>query len=316
VKGGGKNRGEENLSTKFRSVLNSKKEKKMKKTIVSMVLGLFVGSTIIFAVDVGPSHGFEIMIFNYEDFRWFHLEPSGFEDVDANVNLYEGYHGYYYMTMKEWFMDEKGRIQSQGYNGCLEVNDIIRGGTVGLNRCDDGIRQKWTITGVEIRAFSGSDFCLDVPGGDFRRGQSLQIWPCNGTDAQAFRISSFTISTVEKVNDKRLYLDVNPDNEKLMLINEDNYNLWDYDGWFLSGEKRIQESNGEYECLDYPWGGYLYTHSCHNDTNQKWSFSKGEIRAFGNSEFCVDVPGRNFVHGQETQIWPCNDTIAQKWVIE
>ena len=80
--------------------------------------------------------------------------------------------------------------------------------------------------------------------------------------------------------------------------------------------RRIRESNFEYECMDYPWGGHLYTHKCHNDLNQKWSFSNGEIRAFGKSDLCVDVPRRNFVHGQEVQLWPCNDTIAQKWIID
>jgi hypothetical protein len=101
-----------------------------------------------------------------------------------------------------------------------------------------------------------------------------------------------------------------------MLINDLDYNSWDYDGWFLDDHRRIRESNFEYECMDYTRGKHFYTHKCHNNVNQRWSFSNGEIHAFGKSELCVDVPGRNFVHGQEVQLWPCNDTIAQKWIID
>lgn len=290
----------------------------MNKKQLFLLIALVFGAAVGLIFNIEPCYGFKISIYDDENHKWYHLVATVYEDDTPNVRLSDStLSSYYRQDYEEWYIDEKGRVRSQADSGsCMEVNNIIRGSMVELRRCSNSVKQKWNVAGLEIRAFSGSDFCLDVPGRDFKNGQRLQIWSCNSTSAQKFHLGSFTISTVEDAGGDAWYLDVDPVTDKLALVHDSIYNRWDYNGWFLDDQRRIRESNFENECLDYPWGGYLYTHKCHNDVNQKWSFSNGEIRAFGESELCVDVPRRNFVHGQEVQLWPCNGTIAQKWIID
>ena len=55
-----------------------------------------------------------------------------------------------------------------------------------------GSNQQWMPVSVGNGAYKfvgrGSGKCLDVPGASKANGVQLQLWDCNGTNAQAFRL--------------------------------------------------------------------------------------------------------------------------------
>lgn len=56
-----------------------------------------------------------------------------------------------------------------------------------------GTNQQWTPVSVGIGLFKlvnvASGRCLDVPGASAANGAQLQIYDCNGTGAQSFRLA-------------------------------------------------------------------------------------------------------------------------------
>lgn len=57
---------------------------------------------------------------------------------------------------------------------------------------------------------------------------------------------------------------------------------------------------------------------CHARNNQRWRFEAVAGGAFrihsaDDDDLCVDVPGFNFVSGQNLQLFPCNSGINQRW---
>ena len=67
------------------------------------------------------------------------------------------------------------------------------GSKVDLWRYVNGLNQQWkpeSLGGGYYRFVSrASNRCLDVPGAQGTNGLQLQIWDCNGSTAQAFRLS-------------------------------------------------------------------------------------------------------------------------------
>ena len=123
-----------------------------------------------------------------------------------------------------------------------------------------------------------SDFrswCLDVPGDSHDVGTPLQIYECNSTGAQKFRLNQyisgyFAIQNVES----GLCVDVTSAGTE--------------DG------TRLQM----WEC---------------NQTGAQTFINEGNTLVNYNSGKCVDISGAQNADGTAVQIWDCNGTNAQSW---
>jgi hypothetical protein len=94
-----------------------------------------------------------------------------------------------------------------------------------------------TFTFYVYGVYAGKSMCLDVAGASKANGAQVQIWTCNGTDAQKFYVLP-TSNGFEKI------------------INANSYKCLDLDG----------PSPG-------PWGSKLQQWDCHNGYNQQFWFT-------------------------------------------
>lgn len=87
-----------------------------------------------------------------------------------------------------------GAYYHPGYDRwlCLDFNGE-RGAGVPLlvNNCDGSDSQRWYRSAngpnaVKLTTHTDNAYCIDVPSSQFNSGQSLQIWPCNGGNAQRY----------------------------------------------------------------------------------------------------------------------------------
>jgi hypothetical protein len=97
-------------------------------------------------------------------------------------------------TEQNWTIEPGGTIQIDG-NHCLDSSNGAQTGPVqvDLNPCDGSSTQLWTVGPNDAlinqgaTTLNGSPFCLDDEGhaGD---GSTLALYPCNGTNDQAWRL--------------------------------------------------------------------------------------------------------------------------------
>lgn len=142
----------------------------------------------------------------------------------------------------------------------------------------------------EIKLFSNQNYCVDVQSRRIANGTPIQLWPCNGTPAQIWE---------EKV--------------------DPNCGI----GMFCHFQIRLKH-HPEY-CLDYygspqppnPSGGTpLHLWEC---TNANWWTRRisCDSQCFAyfplNLNQAMDLRWNDVKAGTRIQLWPDNDSTAQKW---
>lgn len=173
--------------------------------------------------------------------------------------------------------------------------------------------------------------CLDVQGGVFADGTPVQIFDCNGTPAQNWTIT--TGETKVHLAGTNFCLDAGstPGNGVGMKI-------WQcYAGlaaqqWFLTGDNRIALEN-QGLCLDLTNGDItngnrVQTWQCtDNNPNQVWNLNSNNVQPpppsttvvqlhpNNNGAKCLDVRAAFFENGTPVQIYDCNGTPAQDFVL-
>lgn len=158
------------------------------------------------------------------------------------------------------------------------------------------------------------NLCVDIEGGITADGTEVQLWSCNSTNAQQWRIS-----TARELR--------NPLANKCMVLGNggaavDGAPVWEWtcggqaDQKWLYRNMNIVAGNGK--CLDVPGGNFvqgqaLQLYDCNDTSAQKFTFepTTGVIKG-GN--LCVDVSGGSSANGNAVQLWACNGTAAQRWI--
>lgn len=154
-----------------------------------------------------------------------------------------------------------GNCSNGGTTFYQPVNEIL--GAYGLSLT--------TVGGGTSRIIGWQDKCIDVPSSNFVDGQRLQLWDCNGTNAQNWTFpGDGTIRTV--VNG--LCMDVawgSRDNGAAIQIVHCNGNPAQQ--FVLSGAGDLVNPQSN-KCVDVTgWGGTgtpLQQWECHGGANQKW----------------------------------------------
>jgi ricin-type beta-trefoil lectin protein len=113
--------------------------------------------------------------------------------------------------------------------------------------------------------------CVDVNGNNSANGTAIQIWDCNGTDAQKWTRQGDTLRALGKC------MDVASGGT----ANGTKVQLWDCNGtgaqaWVDGGNNTLRNPQSG-RCLDLPnWnttnGNQLIIWDCHGGTNQQWRF--------------------------------------------
>jgi len=172
-----------------------------------------------------------------------------------------------------------------------------------------------------ITSAVGTDLCVDDAGSSTTDGNSVQIWGCDGSDAQDWTIGTDgTIRTLGKC------LDVSGAGT----TSGTKVDLYNCTGganqqWAPGANgSLVNPSSGL--CLDDPGatttqGTQLQIYTCNGTAAQNWTLpaappaETGAITS-GISGMCADDSAGGTANGTHIQIWTCNGTAAQDWTVE
>ena len=162
----------------------------------------------------------------------------------------------------------------RAFGRCLTNNGL--GPSVTMEACDGLSHQNWVAELAAIRPADGSNICVAVPGSHFVEGQPVAMASCNGSPEQ-----HWVVPRIKNFSGSGKCLGANPgvgnNNKAVLAACTGQVNQqWYTSGWWKNG-------------------GY-----------------RGAFQAKNNR--CLDVPGQNFVGGQQLQFFDCNNTPAQDWV--
>jgi beta-glucanase (GH16 family) len=155
--------------------------------------------------------------------------------------------------------------------------------------------------------------CVDVRAANNANGTPVQLYDCNGTNAQ-----QWTVGTDGTVRALGKCLDVSGGGT----ANTTLIQLWDCNG--TGAQQWRPQTNGGLvnpqsgRCLDDPAGNtangtQLIIWDCNGGPNQQWHLPTGPIT--GNGGKCVDVRAANNANGTPVQLYDCNGTNAQQWTV-
>lgn len=178
--------------------------------------------------------------------------------------------------------------------------------------CGGQADQKWHYWNMEIVA-GNSGKCIDVPNSNYADGQALQLFDCNGTNAQKITWEP-TTGEIKSHNGKCVDVAASNSNNGTVV------QLWACNG---SAAQRWIPGNGGFRtalntnrCLDLSGNG-----TANGTRVQIWDcIANGPAQQFAirgaitnQQGRCLDVPGSNGVAGQALQLWSCNGAAAQRW---
>jgi hypothetical protein len=199
---------------------------------------------------------------------------------------------------------------------CLQVagNATGNGALVGIATCSGATGQLWQrrTSGALVNPASGR--CLDVPQGIPTPGVQLQIWDCNTTPAQAWRMPPAPI-----VGPAGLCTDIaNADPASGTPIQLHTCNQTDAQRWSAPGDRTIRAFG---KCLDVVHadtvnGTPVQLWDCNGTAAQQWdAVAPGALRN-ANAGRCLDDPGNLQQVGDRLQIWECNGSPAQQFRLQ
>jgi non-reducing end alpha-L-arabinofuranosidase len=160
--------------------------------------------------------------------------------------------------------------------------------------------------------------CVDVQSANPNDGTPVQLYDCNGTNAQVWTVAANgTLQALGKC------LDIIGDGTAAGTKVE----IWDCNG--VGGQQWVPQPNGTLfnpqsgDCLDDPGGNtangtQLQIWTCNNLWPQVYQLPeyplRGAVSAPGGK--CVDDAGASPNDGAHVQLWDCNGTVAQTWTVE
>ena len=187
-----------------------------------------------------------------------------------------------------------------------------------------GVRaDRWLYQNMELVTNGGK--CIDVPGQNFRDGQAVQLYDCNGSAAQQWTYEPSTHLLRAAKNNMCL------DARAYGTSNGTVVQIWTCTG--ASNQQWIPSKGGfasgilfSFACLDVDANGKnangtkIQLWSCPSDPNiyiindnQRFAL-RGQIKNATTGQ-CLDVPHSHAVAGQQLQAYACNGTAAQRWTM-
>ncbi|KAF7791069.1 hypothetical protein EIP86_002030 [Pleurotus ostreatoroseus] len=172
------------------------------------------------------------------------------------------------------------------------------------------------------------DKCLDVRGDALQDGTAVQIYDCNGTPAQRWNIQRGNTKIHLASTNFCLDAGSNPASGVGMKIWQCFDNL-PAQQWYYTDDNRIAVEN-QGQCLDLTNGvltngNQVQSWACTaNNDNQVWTLSAARppgiplpstIHPNGNTAKCLDIRADYVSNGTPVQIYDCNGTPAQEWLI-
>jgi predicted alpha-1,2-mannosidase len=175
-------------------------------------------------------------------------------------------------------------------------------------------------TGPVISGVSSS-LCLDDSQSSTTNGNKVDIWNCNGTDAQSWTIAQDgTIRVLGKCLDVTNSGTTNGTAIDLYGCNGTGAQQWSPGA---NGSLVNPESG---RCLDDPnstttQGTQLQLYTCDGTGAQHWTLPAvtavtGAVTSSVGSGLCLDDRSSGTTNGNPVQIYTCNGTSAQQWTIE
>lgn len=215
---------------------------------------------------------------------------------------------------------------------CMDNSDgqFVDNNNIQLWTCQDGNNnQKWLFDNFQIKPALGTHKCVDLDGSNQSNGRNIQLFDCNGTNAQKWFYDGQTKQLRYVANPKKC-LDLDAGNIK----NAANIRIWDcVDGhtdqqWDISGAGLLISAVGSVsvrpltqqdKCIDNEAGSSRNNNNIHlwdcqdGNQNQVWTYNDAFIRWSSNQNKCLDLDGSNTINGRNIQLFDCNGTDAQKW---
>jgi hypothetical protein len=155
--------------------------------------------------------------------------------------------------------------------------------------------------------------CVDVRAANTANGTPVQLYDCNGTNAQ-----QWTLASDGSVRALGKCLDVTYSGT----ANGTPIQLWDCNGtgaqvWRVQANGALLNPQSG-RCLDDPAGNtanstQLQIWDCNGGPNQQWHPPAGPVTGIGGK--CVDVRAANTANGTPVQLYDCNGTNAQQWTV-
>lgn len=153
--------------------------------------------------------------------------------------------------------------------------------------------------------------CVDVRAASPMNGTPVQIYHCNGTNAQDWTFTQGTIQALGKCLSSS-----GTTNGSTLVISDCDQG--DDQKWTVSGN--LIQLTGTNKCIDIPASNtadstQLVLWDCHSGLNQQWNVPPpvGVIQPGLNTNSCLDVRGGSAVNGTAIQLVGCNGSKAQEW---
>ena len=219
-----------------------------------------------------------------------------------------------------------GALVNLVWNKCADINSLGLSSS-GVNNgvaewtCGGRPDQHWLYQNMELVTYSGK--CIDVPGQNFRDGQAVQLYDCNGSAAQQWTYDTTTGLLRAAKNNMCL------DARAWGTSNGTVVQIWTCTGttnqqWGQTGTGGFFPLYPPYKCLDVDANGKnangtkIQLWDCPRptdniNTNQRIAL-RGQIKNATTGQ-CLDVPHSHAVAGQQLQAYACNGTGAQRWTM-
>jgi hypothetical protein len=156
-------------------------------------------------------------------------------------------------------------------------DDELRVKWMGINRQDTVVQltaPQPIVWRGKLTSGLSSNKCADVSGANTAYHTKIQLWDCNGTNAQQWTLTGS--GELRSAVAPNRCLDVSQ-------------------GHTASGTP-------------------VQLYSCNGTPAQRWILAaNGEVRSALTPDRCLDVQGANTSNGTQLQIYTCNGTLAQKW---
>jgi ricin-type beta-trefoil lectin protein len=215
-----------------------------------------------------------------------------------------------------------------------------------LSDCVGASWQQWYRGPNDSLVVEDTGFCLDDPLSNAGNGTQLQIWTCNGTDAQRWNApignGAGTLDFLGLVRGGSGHIAAILDPTAILRGGRQVAECVDDPGGDETAGTQLQlwdcvPGNGNQEwtiwadgslrhdgmCLDVPGGGTaegtpVQLLTCTNAASQRWRINGGLMNM--NSGLCLDAVGDSYANGTLLQIWECNtstnlETRNQLWLL-
>jgi hypothetical protein len=173
-----------------------------------------------------------------------------------------------------------------------------------------------TLTGGQSSAVTGeAGLCVDVRGASTANHTPVQLYTCDGTNAQQWNVvtADHSLRSLGECLDVTGGGTANGTLADLYTCNATGAQVW------------VPQANGELlnpqsgRCLDDPGssttaGTQLEIWDCNDGANQKWTLpDTAQVTGYGG--LCVDIKGANTANGTPVQLYNCDGTAAQNWSV-